>query len=52
VATLREWEALTGADYVALRLRHPGGPTHDQTMEALRRFGAEVIPRITAGQPD
>jgi alkanesulfonate monooxygenase SsuD/methylene tetrahydromethanopterin reductase-like flavin-dependent oxidoreductase (luciferase family) len=47
VDTLKEWEAITGADYVALRMRHPGGPTHAETVEAIRRFGAEVIPKIS-----
>ena len=42
-ATVEEWRELTGAEYLALRFRHPGGPPHGQTMEALRRFGAEVI---------
>jgi len=42
-ATVEEWREITGAEYLALRFRHPGGPTHEQTMEALRRFGAEVI---------
>ena len=47
VATLQEWEQITGADYVALRMRHPGGPGHAETLEAIRRFGAEVIPKIS-----
>jgi alkanesulfonate monooxygenase SsuD/methylene tetrahydromethanopterin reductase-like flavin-dependent oxidoreductase (luciferase family) len=42
-AELEEWRAKTGAEYVALRLRHPGGPSHEATLEAIRRFGAEVI---------
>lgn len=46
VETLREWGSITGADVVALRMRHPGGPSHAQTVEAIRRFGAEVIPNI------
>jgi alkanesulfonate monooxygenase SsuD/methylene tetrahydromethanopterin reductase-like flavin-dependent oxidoreductase (luciferase family) len=46
LATLREWGELTGADYVALRLRHPGGPDHIETMAAIRRFGADVIPKL------
>lgn len=37
------WEAETGAEFMALRIRHPGGPGHDATMEAIRRFGEEVI---------
>jgi alkanesulfonate monooxygenase SsuD/methylene tetrahydromethanopterin reductase-like flavin-dependent oxidoreductase (luciferase family) len=43
LATVREWQELTGAEYLALRLRHPGGPSHTETLEALRRFGDEVI---------
>jgi alkanesulfonate monooxygenase SsuD/methylene tetrahydromethanopterin reductase-like flavin-dependent oxidoreductase (luciferase family) len=42
-AEVDEWRALTGCEYLALRFRHPGGPSHAETMEALRRFGAEVI---------
>jgi alkanesulfonate monooxygenase SsuD/methylene tetrahydromethanopterin reductase-like flavin-dependent oxidoreductase (luciferase family) len=47
VETLNEWGEITGADYVALRMRHPGGPSHAETLDAIRRFGAEVIPRIS-----
>lgn len=47
VQTLREWGEITGADYVALRMRHPGGPSHAETLEAIRRFGAEVIPALS-----
>jgi alkanesulfonate monooxygenase SsuD/methylene tetrahydromethanopterin reductase-like flavin-dependent oxidoreductase (luciferase family) len=42
-AMVAEWEAVTGADYMALRMRHPGGPGHEATLEAIARFGAEVI---------
>lgn len=45
-ATVREWAEITGADYMALRMRHPGGPSHEQTLEAIERFGAEVIGRV------
>jgi alkanesulfonate monooxygenase SsuD/methylene tetrahydromethanopterin reductase-like flavin-dependent oxidoreductase (luciferase family) len=53
-AEVEEWRELTGCEYLALRFRHPGGPSHAETMEALRRFGAEVIaplatPTTTAG---
>lgn len=41
--TVEEWRDVTGAGYMALRLRHPGGPGHAETLEAIRRFGAEVI---------
>lgn len=40
---LEEWRELTGCEYVALRMRHPTGPSHTATLEAIRRFGAEVI---------
>lgn len=45
VAELGEWRAATGCEYVALRMRHPGGPSHQASLEAIRRFGAEVIGR-------
>jgi hypothetical protein len=41
--TAAEWSEITGAEHFALRMRHPGGPTHRQTLEAIRRFGDEVI---------
>ena len=48
-ATIDEWRALTGCEYLALRMRHPGGPGHERTLEAVRRFGAEVIAPLGAG---
>jgi hypothetical protein len=42
-AELTDWHVLTGCDYVALRMRSPGGPGHDRTVEAIERFGKEVI---------
>lgn len=45
-STIQEWADLTGADYMALRMRHPGGPSHAQTLEAITRYGAEVIGRV------
>lgn len=42
-ADIEQWSALTGADYLALRMRHPGGPPHTAVMEAIARFGEEVI---------
>jgi hypothetical protein len=42
-ADVEEWREVTGAELMVLRLRHPGGPGHDETMEAIARFGAEVI---------
>lgn len=48
-ATASAWAEQTGADYLALRLRHPGGPSHAATLEAIARFGAEVLAPIGAG---
>jgi alkanesulfonate monooxygenase SsuD/methylene tetrahydromethanopterin reductase-like flavin-dependent oxidoreductase (luciferase family) len=41
--TAREWLELTGADYMAVRMRHPTGPSHAETLEAIARFGRAVI---------
>ena len=45
-ATVEEWVSVTGAEHIALRMRHPGGPGHEATLEAIRRFGEEVIGRV------
>ena len=42
-ATAADWIERTGANYIALRLRHPTGPTHDQTLSAIERFGRELV---------
>lgn len=47
--TVQEWREITGCEYLALRFRHPGGPSQAQTIEALRRFGSEVISHFDAG---
>lgn len=41
--TVTDWVGRTGAEHVALRLRHPGGPGHEATLTAIERFGDEVI---------
>ena len=46
VDEVRNWQAISGCEYLALRMRHPGGPTHLETMEAIGRFGAEVISKV------
>lgn len=42
-ATAADWAARTGADHIAVRFRHPTGPSHEATLAAIARFGAEVI---------
>jgi alkanesulfonate monooxygenase SsuD/methylene tetrahydromethanopterin reductase-like flavin-dependent oxidoreductase (luciferase family) len=42
-ADVEDWARRTGAEWIVVRMRHPGGPSHDETLEAIRRFGDEVI---------
>lgn len=44
-AEVDDWADRTGAELMVLRMRHPGGPGHAATLEAIQRFGAEVIDR-------
>lgn len=45
VAKLRRWESELGITEVSLRLQFMGG-AQEETMEQIRRFGAEVLPRL------
>jgi hypothetical protein len=42
-AEIAGWRERTGLDYLALRMRQPGGPGHEATLTAIARFGEEVI---------
>ena len=42
-AEIADWRARTGMEYLALRMRQPGGPGHEATLTALARFGEEII---------
>ncbi len=42
-ATVADWVQRTGAGHIAIRLRHPTGPSHEETLGAIERFGREVI---------
>jgi alkanesulfonate monooxygenase SsuD/methylene tetrahydromethanopterin reductase-like flavin-dependent oxidoreductase (luciferase family) len=47
--TAKRWLERTGADYMAVRMRHPTGPSHEETLVAIERFGRAVIePLATA----
>jgi alkanesulfonate monooxygenase SsuD/methylene tetrahydromethanopterin reductase-like flavin-dependent oxidoreductase (luciferase family) len=48
--TARQWLQRTGADYMAVRMRHPTGPSHDETLEAIAAFGRHVIEPLSAPQ--
>ncbi|OLT31644.1 hypothetical protein BJF79_00045 [Actinomadura sp. CNU-125] len=47
VAKLRRWENELGITEVCLRLQFVGAG-QEETMEQIRRFGAEVVPRLAA----
>ncbi|MEU5877833.1 LLM class flavin-dependent oxidoreductase [Spirillospora sp. NPDC047279] len=48
VTKLRRWETDLGITEVSLRLQFVGGG-QEETMEQIRRFGAEVVPRLAGG---
>jgi alkanesulfonate monooxygenase SsuD/methylene tetrahydromethanopterin reductase-like flavin-dependent oxidoreductase (luciferase family) len=48
-AEVQDWRKVTGCEYIALRMRQPGGPGHRRTLEAIERFGAEVIAPLAQG---
>ena len=43
---LRQWQEQIRPDYLIIRLRQPGGPSHQKALEAIRLFGERVIPRL------
>jgi alkanesulfonate monooxygenase SsuD/methylene tetrahydromethanopterin reductase-like flavin-dependent oxidoreductase (luciferase family) len=43
---LRQWQEQIHPDYLIIRLRQPGGPSHQKALEAIRLFGEKVIPRL------
>jgi alkanesulfonate monooxygenase SsuD/methylene tetrahydromethanopterin reductase-like flavin-dependent oxidoreductase (luciferase family) len=43
---LKLWRETINPDYLILRFRQPGGPSHQETVEAIRLFGENVIPRL------
>jgi alkanesulfonate monooxygenase SsuD/methylene tetrahydromethanopterin reductase-like flavin-dependent oxidoreductase (luciferase family) len=43
---LQIWKEVIRPDYLILRLRQPGGPSHSKTLQAIRAMGESVIPRL------
>jgi alkanesulfonate monooxygenase SsuD/methylene tetrahydromethanopterin reductase-like flavin-dependent oxidoreductase (luciferase family) len=43
---LAKWKEEIKPDYVIIRFRQPGGPSHQKTIEAIRQFGEKVIPKM------
>ena len=43
---LQMWKEAIRPDYLILRIRQPGGPSHEKALEAIRTFGESVIPKL------
>jgi len=43
---LQMWKEAIRPDYLILRIRQPGGPSHAKALQAIRAFGDSVIPRL------
>ena len=43
---LERWKSEVQPDYLIVRFRQPGGPSHAKTVESIRTFGREVIPKL------
>ena len=43
---LTMWQEAIQPDYLLLRMRQPGGPSHAQVLEDIRFFGEKVIPNL------
>jgi alkanesulfonate monooxygenase SsuD/methylene tetrahydromethanopterin reductase-like flavin-dependent oxidoreductase (luciferase family) len=43
---LQRWKEEIRPDYLIMRFRQPGGPSHQKTLEAIRLFGEKVIPKL------
>ncbi|HUN59884.1 MAG TPA: LLM class flavin-dependent oxidoreductase [Candidatus Binataceae bacterium] len=43
---LQMWQEAIRPDYLILRIRQPGGPSHETAVAAIRTFGESVIPKL------
>ena len=43
---LQMWKEAIQPDYLIMRFRQPGGPSHENTLQAIRTFGEKVIPKL------
>jgi alkanesulfonate monooxygenase SsuD/methylene tetrahydromethanopterin reductase-like flavin-dependent oxidoreductase (luciferase family) len=43
---LQMWQEAIRPDYLILRIRQPGGPSHEKALAAIRAFGESVIPKL------
>jgi alkanesulfonate monooxygenase SsuD/methylene tetrahydromethanopterin reductase-like flavin-dependent oxidoreductase (luciferase family) len=52
-ATAADRVRRTGADYIAVRMRHPTGPSHEETLRAIDRFRAlSGVDQVAGGLED
>lgn len=45
VADIKRYKQEIGCQYLIFMLRHPTGPSHQETMQCIELFGKEVLPR-------
>ena len=43
---LQMWKEAIQPDYLIMRFRQPGGPSHEKTLQAIGTFGEKVIPKL------
>ncbi len=46
LSQLERWKAEVRPDYLIIRVRQPGGPSHADALRAIRTFGEQVIPKL------
>jgi alkanesulfonate monooxygenase SsuD/methylene tetrahydromethanopterin reductase-like flavin-dependent oxidoreductase (luciferase family) len=44
IASIKRFQEALGVDYLILSMRVAAGPSHELELEAIRRFGRDVIP--------
>ena len=40
------WKEELRPDYLIIRLRQPGGPSHERALDAIRALGESVLPHL------
>lgn len=45
IANVKRYQREIGCQYMIFSLRHPTGPSHEETMKCIELFGREVLPR-------
>lgn len=45
VADMKRYEREIGCQYMILMLRHPTGPSHQETLKCIELLGTQVLPQ-------